>query len=259
MQKKDVKKVNKKVVKKKRPKKALIFVLLSLILGLAVIALIYIFTNSKFNITSIEIKNNSYYTKDEIRKATKINNGTNIFRVTKGRVLNNLQQLPYIQNITISRNLPSKIIINVKERSSKYLAYNKDTREYVRLSDEGVILEIVDRAELKQGEMLTFGINFDDNLKIGEKISDLEYKKIGLYKNTYEKYKKNKIQKEITSIKFENDTITLILEYNLGVIFEEKDLDYDMSILSDILKEIEGKEGTIDMTKPDPIFTGNIN
>lgn len=181
MQKKSVKKVNRKVVKKKKSKRAFVIVLLFLILGLAIITLVYLFTNSKFNITSIEIKNNSYYTKDEIRKATKINNGTNIFRVTKGRVLNNLQQLPYIQNITISRNLPNKIIINVKERNSIYLAYNKDMREYVRLSDEGVILEIVDRAELKQGEMLTFGINFDDNLEIGEKISNLEYKKIEQY------------------------------------------------------------------------------
>lgn len=259
MQKKSVKKVNRKVVKKKKSKRAFVIVLLFLILGLAIFGLGYLFTNSKFGITSIEIKNNSYYTKDEITKATKISNGTNIFKVTKGRVLNNLRQLPYIQNITISRNLPNKIIIKVKERNSIYLAYNKDMREYVRLSDEGVILEIVDRAELKQGEMLTFGINFDDNLQIGEKISNLEYKKIELYKKTYEKYKKNKIQKVITSIKFENDTITLILEYNLGVIFEEKDLDYDMSILGDILKEIEGKAGTIDMTKPDPIFTSNIN
>lgn len=258
-------KKNRKVIKKnklknkKRIKKAVILISLFIFIGLAIVGTYYIFTDSKFNIKKIIIKNNQYYTEQEITKAININIGTNIFKVTKSKVLYKLKQLPYIQDIDIHRSLPNNLIVIIKERTSKYLVYNKDTGEYIRLSKEGIILEIIDRAELNNNEMLVFGINFDDNIQTGESIVELEYKKLELYNKVYEKYKKNKIEKEITSIKFENDNIALILNYNLNVIFKEKNLDYDMSILNEILKEIEGQAGTIDMTKPHPIFTNNIN
>lgn len=256
------KKINKKTKKKKtnkRAKRVILLIFLFLIIGLAILGGSYLFTDSKFNIKKIVIKNNKHYSSKEIIQIININDKTNIFKVTKYKLLNSLKQLPYIEDIKINRKLPNNMVITIKERTSKYLAHNKETGQYIRLSKDGIILEVVKRAEAKENEMLVFGINFDNDIKIGESIANLENKKLDFYMKVLKEYKKNKIEQEITSIKFKNDTISIILNYNLNVIFEEKDLDYDMSIFNEILKEIQGQTGTVDMTKPDPIFINNIN
>lgn len=260
MTKKPVKK-NVKINKQKKTniRKIITVVVIALFVTFVITALIYMFTNPRFNMSKLKIKGNSIYTIDQIQEKIKVKKGSNIFVITESKILDNLKELPYIGDVKIDRKLPSTITINIIERKPAYLSYNKETAKYVRLSKEGIILEVLDRAEKSQDELLVFGINFDDNLIIGEKIADLEYNKIELYNRIKKEYDKYKISKEITSIKFENNTVSLVLEYNLSVIFEEKDMSYDMSILGDILKEIEGKAGTIDMTKPDPIFTGSIN
>lgn len=260
MAKKVVKKTIKTKSKKKVNIKKKIVIMFALVFVVAVITfLIYLITNPKFNITNIQIKGNKQYMAEQISEKVNTKKGSNIFRITESKIMDNLKELPYIESVNLDRNLPSLLVINVKERKVAFLAYDKEKAKYVRLSEDGVILEILDRADKKDSELLVFGINFDDKIVLGEKIVDLEYNKIKFYNIVKAQYVKYNIGKEITSIKFENDTFMLVLEYNLSVIFEEKDLDYDMSILEDILKEIEGKAGKIDMTKPDPIFTNSIN
>ena len=69
---------------------------------------------------------------------------------------------------------------------------------------------------------------------------------------------KSGIEKKVTNIEFKEKNIILTLNHDVNVIFNDKDLDYDMNFLKSILEQIEGKAGTIDMTKENPVFTESI-
>ena len=67
------------------------------------------------------------------------------------------------------------------------------------------------------------------------------------------------IEKDITCVEFKDKNIILTLNNDINVIFnDDGNLDYDISFLRSILEEIEGKAGTIDMTKDNPVFTESV-
>lgn len=245
--------------KKNTSRKKVIVITIVLLLLSGIFAVYFLTYSPNFNIRKIIVKGSKIYKEEQILEKLDTKVGDNIFWISKDKNLESLKELSYIGDISLDRNLPNVLNIKIIERKSSFLAYNKETAKYIRLTKEGIIIEELDRAEKQDGELLMFGINFDDNIKLGNKIANLEYKKIQTYEIIKAKYDKAKLNKEITSVKFEEDKVELVLEYNLGVILEEKNLDYKLSVLDDILNEVEGQAGTIDMTKPDPVFTGAIN
>lgn len=245
--------------KKNTSRKKVIVITIVLLLLAGIFAVYFLTTSPKFNIRKIIVKGSKVYTEEQIIEKLKTKVGDNIFLASKDKNLESLKELSYVGDISLDRNLPNVLNVKVIDRKSSFLAYNKETAKYIRLTQDGIIIEELDRAEKQDDELLIFGINFDDNIKSGNKIANLEYKKIQTYETVKAKYDKAKLNKEITSVKFEEDKVELVLEYNLSVVLQEKDLDYKLSLLDDILNEVEGQAGTIDMTKPDPVFTGAIN
>ena len=104
--------------------------------------------------------------------------------------------------------------------------------------------------------MLLFGIHFDDNL--GEKIVELEQKKLQTLIDMMDKYSKQNISKKITSVEFNEGDIILTLDYDIDVIMDTNEVEYKLDLLRSILDEINGKVGTIDMTIENPIFAESI-
>lgn len=245
--------------KKKNTKKLIVLLTVVIILLVGIFVTSFLISSPKFSIRKIIVKGSKIYQEEEILENMHTKIGDNIFWLSKEKNLKALQELAYIGDITFDRNLPNVLQVKITDRKSSYLAYNKETAKYLRLTQDGIIIEELDRAEKTDEELLVFGINFDDNPKLGTNIANLEYEKLEFFKIVKEKYNKAELEKEITSVKFEEDKLELILEYNLSVVLEEKELDYKISLLDDILAEIEGQAGTIDMTKPDPVFTGVIN
>ena len=70
-----------------------------------------------------------------------------------------------------------------------------------------------------------------------------------------EKYEQVNIDKEITSVEFKEGDIILTLNYDMNIIMNTEDIEYKLSFLKSILREIPGKVGTIDMTVDNPIFS----
>ena len=103
-----------------------------------------------------------------------------------------------------------------------------------------------------------FGITFDDNIKLKSSIAKTELDKIALYEKTSSVYEKSNIEKTITNIEFKDTNIILTLNHDINVILNDSDLSYDINFLKSILEKIEGKAGTIDMTKENPVFTESI-
>lgn len=69
-----------------------------------------------FQVETVAVTGNSRYSQEEIIKATGIQTGDNLFRMNKFQIAHQvLQDLPYVEEVTIRRSLPSTIVITVKE------------------------------------------------------------------------------------------------------------------------------------------------
>lgn len=217
---------------------------------------IYFLRNDeKFNITSIEVNELDNYTAEEVILASGVELNTNIFKLSKKDVVSSVATLPYVKSVTVTKKLPSTILINIEERVEKYTAYAKDSGEYVRLDSEGFVLEIADVATLSES-LILFGLNFEDVIELGYKLTDIELEKLNSLEKIMEIYSQNQITDKITSVEFKNSYVYLNLNDKLSVkLKDNSELEYKVSLLKEILKEIDGKTGALDMTQENPIYS----
>ena len=92
-----------------------------------VVAVIFVMS-VMFRISDIQVVGNTHYTDDEIIRALVIEEGDNLFFFDKfaaaGRAYS---KLPYIENLSVERALPNKIVITVEESTAM---------AYLELGDE---------------------------------------------------------------------------------------------------------------------------
>nr|WP_315022634.1 FtsQ-type POTRA domain-containing protein [uncultured Aminipila sp.] len=126
--------------KKKRKKKNY---LLRLLVIIAVGAgLYFLITSELFDIDSVKIENNNYYTVEQVKDKAGIKVGENIFKLKKNHIKNKLLKDPYFENVTIKRKLPSTIVINVTERTEQAAVPYKGT--YIIIDPNGLVLRKAD-------------------------------------------------------------------------------------------------------------------
>lgn len=247
-------------------KKKILRVLVYIVLVLFMLSLLFLIgygiyhfsTSSKYNITKVEFKNNKFYEVETLLETAKVPIGANMYKVSKKEIISNLNKLPYIEKVSIKKVMPNTLQITVSEYTSKYFAYNEEENQYVRLTENGIVLEFAQGEEKQDKEMLVFGISFDDNLRLKSIIAATELDKLELYEKTKKVYDNEEIQKEITNIEFKDKNIILTLNHDINVTLNDKNLYYDIKLLKSILEKIEGKAGNIDMTKENPVFTESI-
>lgn len=268
-QEKDLRRNSKEKVKKKtlgKHKKKILRVLVYIVLVVFMLSLLFLIgygvyyfsTSSKYNIEKVEFVNNQIYDIETLTNVAAVPIGENLYKVSKKNIESNLETLPYIEEVVIKKVRPNTLQITVKEYTSKYFAYNEETDKYIRLTDAGLVLEQVEGEAKQDTELLVFGISFDDNVQPKTVIAKTELDKLALYEKTNKVYEKSGIEKEITHIEFKNQNIILTLNYDINIILNDEDLDYDINFLKSILEKIEGKAGTVDMTKDNPVFTESI-
>ena len=183
--------------------------------------------------------------------------GKNIFIEFFSYNKENINKFPYLSDINLNIKLPNKIQLNVSERTSKYLAYDKEKNKFFKIDGEGYILEEGKIEEKTEDEMLVYGITFADEIIFGEKINEIDYSKILTYLNVKKEYDKSGIGMTITKVSFENSLTTLTLDDKLIVKFpNEIELEYKMNFLKGIIEKLPAESvGVIDMTKDKPIFS----
>ena len=248
--------------KKKRSKikvffvKLLFFIILLTIIGGIGFGIYYLCTSSKFDIEKVDVIGQGKYTQEEILEVSKIPIGNNIFLTRKGIIEDKIEKkFPYIYSVKIKMSSKNSLKIIIKERERKYVAVNNETNEYIRLDKYGIILEKVLSNQVENGEMLLFGISFDDDIKLGTSITKSEVGKINNYEGIKKEYDNHKIENKITSIKFEKGNVILVLDYKLSIIISPVDnLEYRIKFLNEILKEVSGRTGEVDITKENPSF-----
>lgn len=129
--------------KKKRQKRKRVRIYSVLIL-ISIAVFITLSLTVFFNITSFEVSGNKTYSTEQIITAAGLSEGDNLFRLNKFKMIEKLLvDLPYLQEVTISRRLPTTLCIEVKETTATFTAY-KDGK-YVLLSDQLKILGSADK------------------------------------------------------------------------------------------------------------------
>lgn len=242
------------IKKKRRTFKILIFVFcISLIICGG-----YLFLNHPaFNIETFDIKGTQKYTVEEIVQKLNLNTEKNMFLQILNCNKNKVTELPYVEDVKFIMKLPNKLSIKVTERIPKYFAFDKEKNKYFRLDESGYILEEVTIDKKTPDELLVVGINFDNEVVLGEKINDIDMSKINVYLDIKGELEKSKIDRNITKVNFENSLTTLTLNDKLNVIFPNKDeLIYKIAFLNEILKSIgEDATGELDLTQTNPTYS----
>lgn len=73
--------------------------------------------SSLFEVHNLEIKGNNMLTREEIKELSGINLGDNILKLDLEKASVKIKSSPLVKNVSIKRFLPSKVVIEVLERS----------------------------------------------------------------------------------------------------------------------------------------------
>ena len=94
-----------------------------------------------FKVNTVEVQGNAIYAAEEIRSASGIQKGDNLFTLNKEAAAGSIKaSLPYVETVSIIRFLPDKIVIEVKESDATF-AVTTDTNTTWLINTVGKALE----------------------------------------------------------------------------------------------------------------------
>jgi len=129
----DIKKPRKK--KKRKKKNWLLRIIVVIIIG---IALYFSLSSALFDVNKIEVKNNNYYTAEQIIQMSGAKIGVNLFEAETRNMKEKLLKNSYMKNVSVNRTLPSTITITVEERKeATVIPYGE---KYIILDENGLVL-----------------------------------------------------------------------------------------------------------------------
>lgn len=128
-----IKKPRKK--KKRKKKNWLLRISIAIIIG---ISLYFFLSSSIFDVGKIVVKNNNYYTSEQIIQMSGAKVGVNLFRADTRGMKDNLLKDTYMKNVSVKRTIPGTINIIVEERKeATVIPYGE---KYIILDENGLVL-----------------------------------------------------------------------------------------------------------------------
>ncbi|EJO5346601.1 FtsQ-type POTRA domain-containing protein [Clostridium botulinum] len=239
-------------IKKKRKKIKKIVVLFIFLISILVTLCLKI---PYFNIKSIEVKGNINISKEAIKHSSTVKIGNNIFYANKKEAIESIALNPYIDKVKITKKLPNKVEIDIKEREA--LFYNKVNKEFLVISKNGCLLE--KRKDIKNMKLINIqGFDFNQS-KIGSPLKSKDERAVKVLNDFGVLLKDNRSDVVFTQIDLTN--LLDIKIYSKGICVKigtsdeiEKKLNTAINMLKrDELKK--AKKGYIDVSyKGNPVF-----
>lgn len=228
--------------KKKKSKKGIVKFLL-LIIFISLLAVI-IGKVDYFKIDNIEIKGNKMVSVEEINALVSIK-GMNIIYLNKGFIREKICTNPYVEAVNIKRKLPSKVIINIREKQVKGLI--KFQNGFINIDSEGRMIKIVDKFPNESLPLIT-GVDVKQYIP-NEYIAKIDE----IQKNSLKEVLKFSNFKEYNNIIISidvKDSYNIIFKTKYGIDINigscenlEDKLTYGFTVLNS--PEIKGKKGCI--------------
>lgn len=210
-----------------------------------VIALVVLSLTVFFNITEITISGNTNYTDDEIYKAANVKIGDNLYIKNKDKIEENiLNNLVFIEAVTIKRSLPSTLIIELTPCIAT--ANVEINGEYLLISQNGKILE--NKLSSPRGEYLTVKGLEVDNSNISTVLTSKDEHKLKILTSLLSEISTLELDK-INEINI-TDRLNITMEYDNRISIElgsSLDLTYKITFVKEIITEntVPTFEGTI--------------
>lgn len=230
------------ILRKKKKIKRIIkwTTLFLLIIGGIIFALV----SPIFNINEIQIINNNQIPTETIISLSQLQIGQNVFKFSSNKLEEEIKTNPYIENVKIQRILPNKIEITVEERQKNYNV--EFLNGYAYINNQGYILEI---SEQKLDLPVIKGTSTEqEQFTAGNRLNTQDLGKLEAVIQIMNICKSYELDQKISSIDItDKNNYIIYMEEDKKTIYlgDESNLSNKMLYVSTILKENEGKEGTI--------------
>lgn len=215
------------------------------IILLIIIAILLFFMSPLFNLQEIKISGNSKITLSECIELSKLQIGQNIYKMNKKQIKDNIRKNAYVENVYVSRKLPSIIEITVEERQATYML-DLGTNEYAYINNQGYILE---KSYNKIDTIILTGFLTNiENITVGNRLCEADLLRLETVLKIVESAGHNGVLEYITKINIKDKSdYTLILEEEKKVVYlgDASNISTRMLYLKTILEKEKGIEGEI--------------
>lgn len=213
------------------------------IIIIAVCSLFLFLSSSFFNIKEVIVENNELVSTEEILSLIQIK-GKNIFSVNTKSLNKKLKENAYIESVSIKRNLPNKITLDLEERKIKYMIQLGEA--YIYINNQGYILD--KNSEKKDVPILVGVVTDASNFQIGNRLDVADLAKIDITNRIIECASNNGILPLISKIDISNPkNYTLYLESERKTVYlgDCSNLNTRILYVNAIIEQESGIEGEI--------------
>lgn len=225
--------------KGKKKKKRKIFKTFLKIVGLfllscGILAVYFGLTHSLFKVDYIQIVGNVTNSKEVLEQKSGITLGDNIFLVSKSSVVNNLKEIPTVEEVKVTKDFPNIITIEVKE---KYVSsFINNNSGITTIDNHGKVQEINGKIQATTGIQLK-GITAN-GLVVGEDFTKDKAKKDMILELSSKDY-----FLDVVSVDFSNDKeVVMELKSSIKVQFGDlNDFSKKLDIISKLLEKIKSE------------------
>lgn len=244
------KKKNKKINIKK--KKRIKFLKWTSLIILIVAAITLFLLSDIFNIKEIKVSNSNKVSEEEIILLSGIKTNENMFKFFKLKAIEKIKTNPYIEDVTIHRQLNGIIDIQVTERVATFmLAIAEEQFGYI--NNQGYILDINNQAIEKP---LLTGYQ-TESIEVGNRLDIVDLKKLNNIIKIVNTAEEKQISDKITKIDFEDNQDILITMESEGKLIHfgnEKNINDKFVKLMAVLEDTAGQNGEIFLKNIDKVY-----
>jgi len=216
---------------------------------LVIVAVIFVMSVF-FRVSDIQVRGNTHYTNEEIIRAIEIEEGDNLFFFDRFAALSRVfAKLPYIDEVTVERSLPNRVIITVTE--SQALAYIVLGEEKWTIDHNCKVLGKANEDELA-GLIPILGIS-PGTLMIGETLetSDGDERIVNYIAEVLDQLEGRNLYRRVGRVDFSNPNqveFTLDDKYTVRL-GNDSNVEYKFGMVISVLSQLlEGDVGIINVS-----------
>ena len=211
-----------------------------IIAGLIIILILVNFLHSDFfQVTEIQVKGCDLLTPEYLKSYAGVKEKANIFAVDSQGIKEKLLNLPQLKEVAVFRDLPDKLVIEVKEREPRAVIFLDDV--YYLIDSKGWLLQVVDNLAAQEKPVIT-GVEIEkkenERLEVTSSLSKIMVFLKGLSDSSYLKIE------EITVS--ELGTVAFLEEGGRVKLGEEFSPSKKAAIFASVYEDLKAKNLEID-------------
>jgi len=224
----------------------------TILIGIIIFILIFLFTSKMFKVCAIETIGNSQISQEMLLSLSGLNLEKNIFLSNTAKAENKINENPYVKEVNVKKILPDKIKIEIIEKQKVYMLEFEGN--YAYLDSNGYILEIT-TTKLENIIKLQGFFTQKEDIVVGNYLNEEDLERLEDIQKIINSAEKNSFKDKISGINItdkNNYSLTLQTLKKIVYIGNTSNLPTKMLRTKDIIDKTMEKEGKI-------FVNGNFN